>query len=64
MVLDDTARASLDYAREQWSGTEMAWMAIEWALSRDPAIGRSLTEKGNLRAFLYDGARSIKQPDL
>jgi hypothetical protein len=39
-------------------------MAIEWVLSHDPDVGRPLTEKGNLRAFLYDGARSIKQPDL
>jgi hypothetical protein len=39
-------------------------MAIEWVLSHDPHVGRSLTEKGNLRAFQYDGAKSIKQPDL
>ncbi len=42
----------------------MAWMAIEWVLARDPLVGRALTEKGNLRAFQYDGAKSIKQPDL
>jgi hypothetical protein len=33
-------------------------------LAHDPLVGRLLTEAGNLRAFEYDGARSIKQPDL
>lgn len=39
-------------------------MAIEWVLARDPDVGVPLTEGGNIRAFLYDGARSIKQPDV
>jgi hypothetical protein len=39
-------------------------MAIEWALARDPHVGVPLTEVGNVRGLLYDGARSIGQPDV
>jgi hypothetical protein len=54
----------LDYVCHHWAGGELAWIVIEWVLSHDPDVGRCLTEKGSLRAFQYDGARSIKQPDL
>ena len=43
---------------------ERVWRAIEWALARDPAVGVPLTEQGNVRGLLYDGAQSIGQPDV
>jgi hypothetical protein len=64
VVLDEVARAALDLAIETWSDAERAWAAIEWVLARDPQCGRPLTESGNLRAFVYVGARSIHQPDV
>jgi hypothetical protein len=64
VVLDETARASIDYAIETWGDAERAWAAVEWVLARDFQCGRPLTESGNLRAFVYVGARSIDQPDI
>jgi hypothetical protein len=64
VVLDSAVRDALDSAEDKWGDTERAWMAIEWALVRDPLAGRPLTEKGNIRGFEYDGARSIGQPDI
>lgn len=54
----------MDSACEKWGDTERAWVAIEWALARDPAVGVPLTESGKVRGFFYDGARSIDQPDI
>src|SRR5437660_1567426 len=59
-----TAPEAVDSAFEKWEDAERAWLAIEWALVRDPQVGPPLTEKGNIRGFLYDGARSIGQPDV
>jgi hypothetical protein len=66
VVLDDLARQSLDHICELWEGGETAWRAIEWVVAHDPLVGRRLSEVelAELRAFQYDGARSIKQPDL
>jgi hypothetical protein len=64
VILDTVAQAALDSAILKWEDTERAWLAIEWALARDPEAGVSLNEKGNIRAFLYAGARSIGQPDV
>jgi hypothetical protein len=62
--LDGAVRNALDSAINKWDDTERAWTAIEWTLARDPLAGRPLTEKGNIRGFEYDGARSIDQPDI
>jgi hypothetical protein len=66
VVLDEFARQALDHICEQWEGGETAWRAIEWVMARDPLVGRRLSEAeaAELRAFQYDGARSIRQPDL
>lgn len=63
-MLDGTARDSLDYICNEWSGAEKAWLAIEWVLARDAYVGVPLTEKANVRGFEYLGAKSIHQPDL
>jgi hypothetical protein len=64
VVLDEVARVTLDSAALTWKDTERAWEAIEWCLSHDPYIGVPLTEGGSLRAFVYDGAKSLDQPDI
>jgi hypothetical protein len=62
--LDAAARDAVDSAVQEWGDAERAWLAIEWALARDPHVGVPLTEKGNIRGFVYHGARSIGQPDV
>jgi len=53
-----------DSAEERWTGAELAWEAITWAISHDPAVGAFLPDGSRLRALKYDGARSIDQPDV
>jgi hypothetical protein len=64
VVLDSTVLRALESACHRWSGTEIAWEAIEWVLAHDSLVGRALNESGSVRAFIYDGANSIKQPDI
>ena len=64
VILESVAEQAVDSACDEWEDAERAWMAIEWALARDPHVGVPLTEGGNVRGLLYDGARSIGQPDV
>jgi hypothetical protein len=64
VVLDYTVQEALDSASEQWDGTQIAWLAIEWTLAHDPDVGRLITNKANVRELIYDGARSIRHPDI
>jgi hypothetical protein len=64
VILEPVAQQAFDSACDNWEDAERAWMAIEWALARDPHVGVSLTEGGNVRGLLYDGAQSIGQPDV
>jgi hypothetical protein len=54
----------VDSAEIKWADAARAWQAIEWVLARDELVGRPLNEGGTLRAFYYDGAKSIGQPDV
>lgn len=64
VVLDHVVQDALDSACEQWDGTEIAWSAIEWTLAHDTEVGRLITNKANVRELIYDGAKSIKHPDI
>lgn len=64
MVLDTAAQVAVDSAVDNWAGAETAWEAIEWTLAHDPRVGVPLSESGNIRGFVYTGARSIGQPDV
>jgi hypothetical protein len=64
VVLETVAQKAVDSACDKWEGAELAWTVIEWTLAHDPLVGMPLTEHGNVRGFLYDGAQSIGQPDL
>jgi len=63
VVLSTSVRQSLESACDKWAGTEIAWV-IEWVMSHNSHVGRPLNESGSLRAFIYDGANSINQPDI
>jgi hypothetical protein len=47
-----------------WNDADRAWQAVKWCLARDSRTGVPLNESGTLRAFIYDGAVSIGQPDI
>jgi hypothetical protein len=64
VILDEAARLALDSATITWGDTERAWQAIEWTLARDPQVGVPLNDTGSVRAFVYQGAKSIGQPDI
>ena len=64
VILDEGVRKAVDSAIGQYPDAERAWEAIEWALAHDPLVGVPLSESGNTRGFIYDGARSIGQPDV
>ena len=64
VILESVAQQAVDSACDKWEDAERAWMAIEWALARDPHVGVLLSEGGNVRGLLYHGARSIGQPDV
>lgn len=63
-MLSEAAWIAVDAAQTKWSDAERAWLAVEWALARDPLVGVPLVESGAIRGFIYRGAQSIGQPDI
>jgi hypothetical protein len=53
-----------DLACEKWERADEVWKAMEWTLSRDPTAGRAITESGNVRSYVIQGARSAGWPTL
>lgn len=64
IALDDPVAEAVDDACLRWPGADLAWQVVEWGLAHDPQIGLALNESGTVRAFIYDGAKSIGQPDI
>jgi hypothetical protein len=64
--LREEARVGEALARacEKWPRAEDAWNALTWAIARDPKIGRPLTESGDLRNVISEGAASIGIPTI
>jgi hypothetical protein len=58
------AEEAIQAAEEKWDNVEEIINAFEWILMRDPDLGRILTESGNVRGFLYPGAKSKNEPDV
>jgi plasmid stabilization system protein ParE len=56
--------ADVDEAKERWARTEDAWATVFWVLSRDPTIGEPLTERGHLRAVVFDGSWAHEMPTI
>lgn len=55
---------ALSRACENWSRTEDAWDAITWAIARDPTFGAPISESGDVRAAIFDGAKSMDMPTI
>ena len=64
VILEPVAQQAVDSACDKWEDAERAWTAIEWALAHDPGVGVPLSEQGDVRGLVYDGAQSIGQPDV
>jgi hypothetical protein len=64
LVEQPAVQAAVDGARDRWPRGHDAWEAVTWVLSRDPIIGRPLTESGKTRAFTLEGAQSIGLPTV
>ena len=62
---EDEVRRAVDAAYMRWARAHEAWEAVTWALARDPfSAGPPLSESGMVRAFVFEGARSIKMPTV
>lgn len=62
---EEAVRKAVDAAFMRWPRTEEAWDAVTWALVRDPySAGPALSESGLVRAFVFDGARSLGMPTV
>lgn len=62
--VEHRAREALEAAERIWPNVEHVWEAIEWTLVRDPGVGAMLSESGRIRAFVFEGARSVGWPDV
>ena len=61
---EDCVRLAVDEAIGKWPRTEDAWDAVVWTLARDQYAGVALNDRGDVRSFVYDGARSIGMPSI
>lgn len=64
VVEEPAVKDAVDAACARWARAGEAWEAIVWALARDPKVGLAVTESGNVRALVSDGARSIGLPTV
>ena len=64
LIEEASVREAVDEALDKWPRANDAWMAVQWAIARDPEIGDPVTESGNIRSFAQDGARSIGLPTV
>lgn len=49
---------------ERWTAAERGWLTVEYVIVYDPNVGTPLSEFGNVRSFVFHGARSIDMPDI
>lgn len=61
---DSEAANAIEAACETWTRTDDAVFLIEWAITRDPTEGKSLTESGDIRQLSLQGAVSIQMPTV
>jgi hypothetical protein len=61
---EDGARRALDSALQRWERAMDAWEAATWIVARDAEAGEPTTESGRVRAYTFEGARSIDLPTL
>lgn len=62
---EPSVQKTVDSAYLQWPRADEAWEAVVWAVARDPyGAGPALTESGETRLMVFDGARSIGMPSV
>ncbi|WP_138422061.1 hypothetical protein [Maritimibacter alexandrii] len=64
IIEEEAARKAINDAEGKWPRAEMAWEAATLVIAYDPEEGKPLTESGKVRAFTYQGSRSIGMPSL
>lgn len=64
VAYDSPAATAVDAAELKWERADDAVQAVEWTLAHDPKAGVAVTESGLVRAFVYEGAVSIKMPTV
>jgi hypothetical protein len=62
--LDIEVDDALIEANDKWHRLDDAWNMIEWALARDPTVGRPLSESGHARTFVFDGSHAHQMPTI
>lgn len=53
-----------DAAEVRWERAMDSWEAITWVILHDETCGSALSESGNVRGYIFDGARSVNMPSL
>lgn len=63
---EESARKAFDEAIEnpKWPRAADAWECVTWSIIHEPTIGDPVTESGNIRSFVFDGAKSIGMPTV
>lgn len=61
---EPAAESAVNDAHARWPRAEDAWEAVTWVLAHDPEVGQPLGESGRLRAFTFEGARSVGMPTV
>lgn len=61
---EDGVRRAVDAAESRWDRANDAWEAVTWAIARDELVGEPLNNSGELRGFVFDGARSVDMPSI
>jgi hypothetical protein len=61
---EPAAAEAYDLACEKWERASEVWSAMEWNLIHDPTVGTALSESGNVRAYVFQGAQSVGWPTL
>lgn len=64
IIESDEVRLSRNEAELKWDGANRAWESATLVLAYDPEVGTSVTESGNVRTFIWQGARSSGLPTV
>lgn len=64
VIYDEPARIASNEAEDIWSRADDAVIALEWALMHDPNAGDPITESGETRVIVYQGAKSAQMPTI
>jgi hypothetical protein len=63
-IEEEWVRQVRDEAEVKWPRARDAWEAITWIIMHDEACGLPLNEAGNIRGYVFDGAKSAHLPSV